>query len=783
MGLRSLQVPANPQPQNLPPPIPGQPDETLDQSLGTPQIPQLPGVQQVAQSQATPGAASQSAAGPMPTGSLSPKQDTFNADAETDDLLADLSGGPSPELESSLAALDEVLGVTETGPGAGGWNRFRTSFGRTEQEKVSILQRIYGEKNVRNRDGVLQFRRGGDRKWQSVEGDQGINEFFGDLADMAGPAVQLGTQIGVSGAAAAASGLNPIPAAIAAGTVGPAAGEAVRAAGARLMGATPDEDYSAIKNAARDMAWDLALPAAQIAAGAGRGLYRAAKNFAANTVEKRVEKLVDVRRALDEVLGSVNFKQVDNVPVIAGEVGPKVASNIEKAGARFKDVLDQKHSTLANAVGLVDEAAIAAAGDAKFMPNRVIESMQDLINRNGGTIDPSTGFFRPVPRASEGRALVKRAIDQGDEAVLPSLAEAGRAQDAFESSNGREFLADLVDDYNFMLAKAKTEGGLSMQDLLDKTRKYQGASNYSKFPTNDKMNEGLKSLANATAQDRNDVFKVVLKGTPQERVWDAAYGDFSRQIDDIASLKAVIKEKGSGEAIADALFKPYDAERIKKVKALVGENSEEWKQLRGSFINSKVDDAVDSNGIFDGKKFIDSMAPKKLGAAFVEELGGQEVVNRLRRVAQYAETIQTADLVNSRVEKALDNTVGQLVMNATSGGRLARTLMKFTGGNVPAVGYLIDDGLLKAAKMYKGTPAEEKIIQALDVMRKTAERSKVANIRGIRRFVPAAPAAARAIYNFQGEVSRDAQNKNEMNEALGAEVDAPAAMPGEPLAQ
>lgn len=743
MGLRSLNIPANAQPQDLPNPIPGQGDRLEDvlKDFRPPQQASVGASAQPTLEQTIPSFNPQPARAPAtapakPNDGLSDEQR-----AAEEALLQEMAGSaPKPDQDVSaarsaeeglIAALKGGLGSSETND-LSPLEQIKTQgfmgVGRNDTERFNALKSIFGPNNARkNKDGSFSFRRAGNKAWQPVEEDSGLKAFLGDLASYAAPAAQVGLEAGVGAATVAGTSLTGPAAAGLAAVAAPAAGVAARSAAVQGLG-IEDPNYSEAKEFGMNAAFNVATLGLGEVGGA---IFSKFKQIGGDSQLQRLQKLALVRKSLDDIRDEARLvmsKSMPGVPSVAGEVAPA------QVGQFASSAVDRYHERLGNAVAVVKEKALQLAGDQRFPVDGMLENMQKIITREGGTIDPTTGLFYPVK--SSNRTLTETAIRAGDDGAVETLAQGATSQSAFGHSNGKQLLSDLIEDYNAFAAQQRVNGGSSMKELLDRTSKYQKAASYGDFIKNNEMNTAIQDVGKAAAMDRNRAFEQVLAGTAEEKTWKASFKAFSNDIDRIEGFKKSILDKESGEMIAEAIFQPGNAQRLKDTKALLGADSEEWRLLRGRFIADKMEQAIDpATGIFDGAAFIRSTSPQKLGKDFLNELGDVETLNRLRAVSKFSQSISTTDLITPKAEGDLMRLVGTVVGAVRNPMLAARYGFRMTGGNLQAVNYLLDEGYLKLAREATSKKAEQEILEALRLTQKMVDNSIVASKDGVKRYI------------------------------------------------
>lgn len=742
-------------PQNTQSAQPASTDQSAEPTLG-----QVMGPQQGPQPASAAPAQNQDPTGPQTPQQQQQVQDQQDQTGVQDAIAAlasDFSGTKqgkvaqkSIDQDDTKAALDALKDSVDSGPGLPVGDRVFLGAARDDQEKVNFLNKLFGASGGSGRitkDGALQFRRTAAEKYQPVKSDNGLMELFGKTAELAAPAAEIGTMIAADAGAAAlafgSGGLAAGPAAAIGMVAGPAAAAAGRAALVHAMG-IDSADHSAIADGAVNLGWNVATQG--ILKAIPKGYQFLSTAFKEADPVNRIGQMRDVIHAIANVTdeyGYTGIKAVDKGITSASETGQNISN-----------LLDLSKSRLARAVNMVDQKAIELSGDNPLPSTNILQKMQQVLDQEGAQFDSKTGLYKPTQSSGQTiRASASDSVSLGDRGAQlglsdqagslsqqeldSKLAKGASAKAAFGDANGEKFLNGMVDDYNFFIAQERANGGATMQDFLNRTRKYQSMADWGDMPKSPQLNEALEGVSGAAAIDRDSAFSQVLKGTPEEKIYNSAYQDFGKNIGVITDLRKAVQNKESGELIVDAMIKNKNPERLAKLKSIIGEDSNEWQSFRSNVVTKLLDDATDPSGIFVASKFNDSI--KKLGGGFLDELGNTDAINRLRVISKRAERIYLGDTLTPRLRSDVEDTAKALVsVGGATGSKLpiVTSLFKLFRGNKYAVDYLTDDVYMKMAQG-AGSKAERNIIlQMNDVTRQIRDASKVVTHKGVQYYVP-----------------------------------------------
>lgn len=771
MGLRSLNIPANAQPKDIGNPIPSQADTlgsvlggyhpqpssaaVQDETQGT-SVASLgstisnPGAQQATQPSqdqqpdAQPAQAVQQPADNSPQPASTPDQtpppkltqDQLDSQDALNSLFKDTKDtkagkvAAAQDLADSHAALDNLFGQADKG----GPNnpaklspvqRWIVSIGRNPQERLAALEKYSPENSWKvNNNGDIEVKGPNDANYQSLE-----KSWNDDVA----PAAQMISEYATGGIVGGAANVAAPGFGTAAGLVAaPVVGAGLRKLAVEMAG-IEDPNYSTVQEAAVGIGMNAAFHG--LFAG-GKSLISKIAEVNANTGLSKLEQYAIVKNAVSEITDNAGLV-LDNADNGGNKVINSAGDEIskEQAGIGYKNKVQQAYDNLTNSIAQIKDKALSLIGDKPVDTQKTIDKLAEVISKEGSTVDPETGYFRMPETKSQVAAIAQNpmmsAADKAD-----AIAQSAKTNAAFGDVNGDKILADLIDDHTRFLSAQKANGGSTLKEYLDRTTMYQNMTTYDGQPVSRGVNQAFEKISGAAAADRDAALQTALQGTPEADFYKARYDKFSSQIGNVADLRTAAMRTESGEKIADTIFQPKNADMLAKVKAVIGEGSDEWKALRGHFIMDTVDKAVTSDGTFDGKAFTKSLSPKVLGQETINQMGSDatDTLGSLKKVAQYSSRLSDADEVTPQASNMIISAI-RTAKNALNPVQATKFLFKISGGNSTIMDHMLDEGFLKAAQ--GSTPAEQQIYRQIEkITQNVADNSKVVKIKGIARLIP-----------------------------------------------
>jgi hypothetical protein len=136
-------------------------------------------------------------------------------------------------------------------------------------------------------------------------------------------------------------------------------------------------------------------------------------------------------------------------------------------------------------------------------------------------------------------------------------------------------------------------------------------------------------------------------------------------------LRRLVKladDTGTGaENIAPAIFKPGQVSKVRKVKRALGEGSDEWRNLKGFFIQHLLSKSTDVNGNLVGKRIINNMSgkPNSFGMPVLTEVFTGPQIRALEdfgRVLQATQASQGEGAGRMLIQLAQGTAVGRILL-------------------------------------------------------------------------------------------------------------------------
>lgn len=136
-------------------------------------------------------------------------------------------------------------------------------------------------------------------------------------------------------------------------------------------------------------------------------------------------------------------------------------------------------------------------------------------------------------------------------------------------------------------------------------------------------------------------------------------------------LRRLVKladDTGTGaENIAPAIFKPGQVSKVRKVKRALGEGSDEWRNLKGFFIQHLLSKSTDVNGNLVGKRILNNMSgkPNSFGMPVLTEVFTGPQIRALEdfgRVLQATQARQGEGAGRMLIQLAQGTAVGRILL-------------------------------------------------------------------------------------------------------------------------
>jgi hypothetical protein len=558
------------------------------------------------------------------------------------------------------------------------WQRAKASFGSNPDQAAQILGKYYGDANVRVSDGQVEFRR--DPKSEFIKMDPDHMEILGDvIADMIGPAFEGAVAGGTEGAAAFGGGpVGAVGGIAAAGMAGAAARRSVVSG----MGVDPNSGGASFTGDATQAAAGVVAGKAIVGVG--------------NWVKSQVLQAVE-EAPMNRLMAIARLRKATEDTII--QSGPTAVTS-RQVGQNVVQALDHVQGRYEAGVSLANNRAIQLSKDRIIPMPQTVSKMREIIQREGGEILPS------------------------GEAVLPSLpGEDGTimASKPFGDPNGRAALSKLVDDHN-LITRNQQNPGLTMRELINNVKAYQKLSKFDEAnPFSPETLNGYREIQQAMGGgsfdkgqrilgDRDAAFQKLFADQPERPLLEKAYQDYSNHIEPIQAFQDAFRQAKSPEAFADALITKGGSQGVRDLKYVLGEHSDEFKQVKSVWINKMFNDSIEpKTGIFRAQNFVNELDSH--GKDVLNELLAPGDLNKLKLIAAKANRIYTADFNSTGTQAAAKDLV--TFLSGSPGKVAARTLFKLTGKNMKAQDYLLDRGFIEAAAQAEDTPMKLQIIEAM----------------------------------------------------------------------
>lgn len=646
-----------------------------------------------------------------------------------------------------------------------GNNAANAGNGSFEQTK-SAFESIYGPNGVQVKNNKLYVDPDGSGKFQRVDQKMlgPVSDFvLNHLSKIPGFMANVGTQAAVDAAGApadvASGGTTALPiaaAGAAAGGVAQSGTDQLVRSGMNAMSPYPQAEQKtdtvsslaseSLKSAGFNLAgWGL-LKGASSAMTSQTGLK--AINSLKDLVHPEFSSAIDaatsnaqqasIRLELERLTNSMQ-----GLTRTSGGTGAGIEAQIgRQTGSAIDGVTDNLMSTL----DAVKDKAIEISGKSgkNVDPTNLMGQMEKTFSKYGINIVSDTDAAG-LSKAKSGFA---------------EMPEDG-TRFALESPNANSVLGGLVKDYNYLKGVAiSNDGQIPPSTFYSVIGKYQNLSKFDKnagaFPQEQEL---FRTLQHSALTDRQSFENSVFQGSglPEEKLAADAYSRASSHLDNISQLDGLLKNDETRQLLVPAILNAAPAKRLAQlnsIKNVLGEGSEGWGQLRGEVINKMINDGVDaSTGYLDGKSILNSM--KSMGPQVTDVLMSKGEQGSLRQLALQANKISNMTDAPSGPEKGammkMVSTIGSFTGKA---GDFAESLFRATNNNKVAIDYLINDGLVDAARNASSKVEQTKILETIRFMDEIAggakqamlKRAGISNIPTYLMMAPTTAAAGNVIH-------------------------------------
>lgn len=776
--MAGLNIPANAQPQDIGSPIPGGGEgQTLSDVLGkfhplanTQQAqgrmpagsgptlaqtlpsmaPQNPMMAQADPSQPTPDQVSQAAAA-----GADAKPD-YDRDADTamasiwDSIPADQKDAAKAQDHDAAvkAIFDEHVGDDQT-DGAPAWVRFLGAMPKTNVGRLDMFKKIYGADNARFEGGQFQYKT--DSKsdnWHSVspDGIDWASKGPDALEGMAGTAVGAGLTAGSDM------------------LIGPKTGQAVgwglasvaRNAANQAMGVQEAADFSQTKDALTSAGLGAAFSG--ITSAANKLIIQPIANVIRDSLSNRMAAAAAIRGAVDEI------HQTLRLPNLGPAEADSKGLTEYNMGDIAKNAIDHWQDYLSSRVGLVKGTAINNA-EANGMNNFSVNSGLDKIKEVLGD--------RVIQDPASGELKLALNID----GLMGQSAKAGLAASqtsAWGDPAGKKVVQELVDKFNVYSASMKVNGGLPLQDLYDSVTYFGDRAAFSeKSPLNGTILSNFKSIRNAFSTDQSSAITSSLEGTSFADTWKQDFTKYSDKIDLIGQFMGKFQNANSAEKISQSILTPKNADTLTKLGQILGKDSPQMDGIRDLWLSGRIDNAIDSSGIFNARSFINDIDPKKWGPEMSSMLiRDSSKLNQLKFAAQQMSQIDTTGFWKVNPDKTIE-AAGALTGLWKYPAQAARSLYKLTRNSPEFSDVMAKDGINVLVKAANNDQAVKNIMQGMGIYEAMVDSSARVTLGGRAKqvLVPSAKFAADALGKTVGVGMKNeqmsSQDPNDTDPQLG----------------
>lgn len=557
------------------------------------------------------------------------------------------------------------------------YDRFKYGLGQTPEARLNAVQQRYGKGGARLNGDLVEVKNSKGEWVNFDESEFTVADFFDLSGDIIEGVVSTAIEAGVFAATAPTTGPGALAWTAASAVPAGMVGSAVRGEVAEAFGVN-DPDMSKFDEAYKAGLYNLA--GVGLGAVVGKTL-SIAKNklFPAimNAIpERRLENVAQIQKAVDEIGKKLGFSDIQR----------------EEAGQTIFNAVDKAKDRMGKQVGLLKEEAREVAGEGmKFAPRDFLQGVADTFRDRNVRIDADT------MRATIGRNTTAGIRDP----------------------RGLEVLQVAVDEYNDILDKYIRKGGLTIDEMFDISDRWGGmidAFNAERRPGAAKL---LNDLYQRMANDKNETIAKVLstsRGTTYEaarREVDQAMRAYATNIDEIRDLTKVWKSsKENGEIFMDSLVKKGNNTRLESLKRILGEDSDDWKLLKSTFVNDKIERAVDpAFGYLNFDKFFNSISDQTLGKEVRKQFISDADYLRFNYFAKEYKKAGIKAITNPSAGNIINDLLISFMANAPAYG-VAKTAWHLMRGSVDVAEKFYNDGFLRLAEKAETRELKRKALEA-----------------------------------------------------------------------
>ena len=597
------------------------------------------------------------------------------------DLLAAL-GETGMQLPDRFAVgANEQGNLGDTGQDPGILASFIQGFGRSPQEDALLLEKVYGQGNVKVQNKKIFFREPGQKNYQSIESDKlGLAaKVINQVARGSGIALEAVTGAG--------------PAAVGMALGGPVAGVMGGAAGGVAGSAAREGAVSALLGSERalsDVAPGSEMTMGGVLGGAGSAvgmaLGRLGRSLYQGSEAGRISRVANIRSALEEVKQNLlpeHWSSPTAGPALKGKEAQAALGSM--SAESYNNIISRESDRLGQQVRAARNQLVENAGDAKFSMTNTADSLGSILKEYEGrglSFDKNTGkasLSTEIPASSERGPIAPFGI-QGGEGVLNQV----------------------TNMYNTLI-DAQKNGGVSAGDVIDLTRKIEDLAKFDQSVQKSKVFP-WREATQAAIQDRDALARSVLDPQSLQR-YEGAYQEYTNKIDAVRGLSDQVSKALQSESRADlidSLVAKNNPKLFRDFKMIAG--PEAANEVRANFVTHLIDKHIDdSSGLFKSDAFLNdlkSYGPELIGSPKVSgEILDRSEYRQLVHIASKMREIETGDLV--RKKSALNSIINSPFFAVSSVRQQGLTLAKVLRAspqNEKMLSELVDQAIDKAPK-------------------------------------------------------------------------------------
>jgi hypothetical protein len=639
----------------------------------------------------------------------------------SDDELLQAMGEPGQEEESGMSD-QELLGImnppkdvaaqitrklTERGFFTKVGDRAIGGLGRNAKETKTLLNKRFGNKNVKIKDGEIEVRNSGKDSWRPLDPDDegfgdGLQEFALDVADLGGDMVEsvlaMGVEMGaitMAAPLAVPSGGLSVPASIVAGAgAGAVVGSQARQGLIEAAGGEVDEDLASMEGQLANAGLNMAFAGGFAAVGK---MFRSTKGLISdfrNSGGDAVKQNAVARKIVEEM---------KDIPVESTQEA------VSTGGKAVKSAIEKAHTNVGIEIGFYKDKAIEVVGNQRFLPEAYIEKLHTILSDSKYAFDKSTGMARKTK----------------------DFAGQGIHEDSL-------FMGKISDEYNKSIREAVQEGGRTIEQLFSDATKM--ALNSSQRKGKDLLNDNgtrlLSQLSNALTTDKTRVTMGALEGNKQiQELLEPALEQYAGTIHRVGQLRQLWSKTGeSGDQFVRSIFNKNSKKSLDELGKILGPESQDFKMLSSIKLAQMTEDAVSkTNGIFDPKKMMKEL--NDLGPDVRDKVMSKENFRRMQVLAKDFESSKIGQLTNSpKDQKKLQ---AMIILAAPHPFVLpkAKAAWSLIGKDVKAAEYLLNDGWREMAESAASATERDTLLKTRNLFNILMNNSqKVTNAQGREVF-------------------------------------------------